>query len=235
MKKRIVAIIPARGGSKGLERKNIRILAGKPMIVYTIEAAQSSKKISDFYVSTEDKEIKNVAKRYGAAVIERPKELAKDTTPMVDVLKHAVKYMERQGIIIDAVMLLQPTSPVRDTKDIDSAVSEFEKNKCDSLVSMCEVKCSPYWMKKIEMGKVLSFIKGKKEYTRRQDLPKVYQLNGSIYITRKNVLLKENKILGKNTIPFLMPEENSIDVDTELDFLTAEAVIKKRNAENKNI
>ncbi len=230
----IVAIIPARGGSKGVQRKNTRKLLGKPLIAYTIEAAKKAKKLDDFYISTEDTEIKKVAKKYRAKIIDRPIELAMDDTPMYKVLQHAVSLLESNGEKIDVIVLLQPTSPIRNAADIDRAIITFLDTGADSVVSVREATYHPYWTKKIENEKLLPFVETEREYFNRQELPKVYQLNGSIYITKRDVLMNENKILGNFTKPYIMDEFHSIDIDTELDFLTAEAALKKLRAKKKD-
>ncbi len=215
-----IAIIPARGGSKGIPRKNIKELAGKPLIAYTIEAAKKAKKLDMVFVSTEDREIAEIAKKYGAEVIERPIELAQDGTPTHEVLQHAAK--EAGGA--DIIVTLQATSPVRDPRHIDEAIEMLGEN--DSVVGVCEIEYPPYWAKKIENGLLVPFIKTEKEYFRRQDMPKSYRINGAIYVTKREVLEKENSVFGKKIVPLVMDEFHSIDVDTEMEFLTAEAALK---------
>ena len=222
-----VAIIPARGGSKGLPRKNIKKLLGKPLIAYTIEAAKKAKSLDRIFVSTEDKEIAKIAKKYGAEVIERPVELAADDTPTYKVLQHAVKEIENADIVVT----LQPTSPIRDAKDIDKAIEILKDS--DSVVGVCEIEYHPYWTKKIENGFLVPFVQSDKEYFRRQDMPKAYRINGAIYVTKKHVLMHENSVFGKKASPLVMDELHSIDIDTELDFLAAEAALKKIKGKKK--
>ena len=216
-----ISIIPARGGSKSLPRKNIKKLLGKPLIAYTIEAAKKAKKLGRIFVSTEDKEIAKVAKKYGAEVIDRPIELAADDTPTYKVLQHAVRKIGN----VETVVTLQPTSPIRDPKDIDRAIEMLKDN--DSVASVCEIDYHPYWTKKIESGLLVPFVASDKEYYRRQDMPKAYRLNGAIYVTKSNVIMVKNSIFGEKVIPLVMDEMHSIDIDTELDFLAAEAALKK--------
>ena len=216
-----ISIIPARGGSKSLPRKNIKKLLGKPLIAYTIEAAKKAKKLGRIFVSTEDKEIAKVAKKYGAEVIDRPIELAADDTPTYKVLQHAVRKIGN----VETVVTLQPTSPIRDPKDIDRAIEMLKDN--DSVASVCEIDYHPYWTKKIESGLLVPFVASDKEYYRRQDMPKAYRLNGAIYVTKSNVIMEKNSIFGEKVIPLVMDEMHSIDIDTELDFLAAEAALKK--------
>src|SRR3989344_4589046 len=185
-----ISIIPARGGSKSLPRKNIKKLLGKPLIAYTIEAAKKAKKLGRIFVSTEDKEIAKVAKKYGAEVIDRPIELAADDTPTYKVLQHAVRKIGN----VETVVTLQPTSPIRDPKDIDRAIEMLKDN--DSVASVCEIDYHPYWTKKIESGLLVPFVASDKEYYRRQDMPKAYRLNGAIYVTKSNVIMEKNSIFG---------------------------------------
>lgn len=227
-----LGIIPARGGSKGVLNKNIRILAGKPLIAWTIGAALRAKTLHKTIVSTDDMKIADIARKYGAEVpFMRPKELATDSTPTLPVLQHAVKYLEeKEGYRPKIIVILQPTSPLRDESDIDNAVSKLIETNADSVVSVCEAEHSPYWMKKLKKDKVYPFIKTKKEYGKRQNLPKVYRLNGAVYVTRRNVLMNEGRVLGKDTRALVMPLEKSVDIDTVLDFKLAELLIKERKA-----
>ena len=203
---RILAIIPARGGSERIPRKNLRKLCGKPLIVWTIEAAKQSRHLNWFAVSTEDKEIEDVSRSYGVDVILRPKELACNNTPMLPVLQHFIK-----DLVVDIVVLLQPTSPLRVGEDIDLALQKFTLEDCDSMVSVCRVK-HPYSL-------------GNNRLTLAED---IYQLNGAIYITKSNIILNENRILGANIRPYIMPPERSVDIDTELDFKLAEILMKEK-------
>lgn len=221
----IVGIIPARGGSKGLPRKNIKILAGKPLIVYTIEAALHSKKLNRIIVSTEDKEIADVSREYGAEVIIRPQDLAKDTTPTEPVIKHVVSFLKSEGYKADIIVTLQPTSPFRTSNQIDDAINEICFDNVDSVIGLKEVKEHPYKMKKIENGHVVPFLKIYLQSNRRQDIPPLYKENGAIYITKYDFLMNEGKIIGGNMRPFLMSNETSIDIDTHLDFKIAECLL----------
>lgn len=149
----VLAIIPARGGSKGLPRKNIRPLNGKPLIAYTIEESKKSEYINRIVVSTEDKEIAEVSNKYGAKIIKRPLELAKDNTPTIDVVLHTLDDLKNNEP--DIIVLLQPTSPLRTSQDIDNAIKSFIEQDCDSVVSVCEIEHSPYWSFEIENNNYL--------------------------------------------------------------------------------
>jgi len=231
-KNKILGIIPARLNSKGIFKKNIRLLAGKPLIAYSIETALKSKYLERVIVSTDSEEIARIARKYGAEVpFIRPKKLAQDNTPMIDVVIHAfnfiktIEYYEPEWIV-----LLQPTSPLRTADDIDNAIELAIKHNADSVVSVCECESNshPYWLKKIENGKLVSFIKTKKKYPIRQLLPVVYRLNGAVYIVKSQILKKFKSLYGRNTIPYIMDPTRSIDIDTPLDFKFAEFLIKER-------
>jgi len=229
---KILAIIPARGGSQGVLRKNIRILAGRPLIAYTIKAALGSTYHPRVIVSTDDRRIAEIAKGLGAEIpFIRPPQLAQNNTPMLPVIQHTIGYLKRDGYIPDIIAILQPTSPLRTSEHIDQAISLLLDTGADSVVSLCEAEHSPYWMKKIdEAGRVIPFLDTGEEYHRRQDLPKVYRLNGAIFITRSDIIMKENRLLGDDTRAYIMKPEDSIDIDTELDFKIAELIMKERTS-----
>ncbi|MGB0002035.1 MAG: acylneuraminate cytidylyltransferase family protein [Candidatus Acidiferrales bacterium] len=227
---RCLAIIPARGGSKGLPRKNILALGGKPLIAHTIEAARTAHSIQRIMVSTESPEIAQIARQYGAEVpFLRPPELAQDETPTLPVLQHVLTQLKAsEGTEPEIIALLQPTSPLRRAEDIDRAVIILEQTRADSVVSLCAAEHHPAWMKRVEQGRVLPFLENAPEYTRRQDLPPVYRLNGAIYIIRRRVLLEENRILGRDTRALVMDAESSVDIDTPLDLKLAALIIRER-------
>jgi len=234
MAKSIIAIIPARGGSKGIPRKNIKKLGSKPLIAYTIEEALKSKCLDHVFVSTEDPEIANISKEYGAQVIDRPASLAKDTSKTVDAVLHAIEYLEREGIHPHTVVLLQPTSPLRNIEDIDAAVNLFLDNECDSVISVCEPDHSPFWCFTMS-GMYLKPILDKKfDDTRRQDLPRVVTPNGAIYISSPETIRRYKGFYGDWIIPYCMPPERSIDIDKPLDFTIAEVLIN-RESDNSGI
>ncbi len=228
-KRNIIAIIPARGGSKGIPRKNIKLLNGKPLIYYTINEAQKSKHICRCFVSTEDEEIAWVAKQYGAEVVPRPMGLAQDDTPSFPVYQQAVKYLEKTGISHpDIVVILQPTSPLRIVEDIDGAIGKFLKVDCYSVVSVCEVEYPTEWMYKLQGDKLEPLVGGGNRTTRRNDVIRVYRLNGAVYVTARDIIMKQSSLIGDDTRAYIMPLERSVDIDTELDFMLAELLIGKR-------
>lgn len=229
MSKKILAIVPARAGSKGLYKKNIRTLNGKPLIAYTIEAAKKSKYIDRVIVSTEDIEFKEISKFYGAEVpFLRPDILSKDNTPSIDVIIHSLEYMKNEEKYVpDYVCLLQCTSPFRDVHCLDEAIEKLYKTETDSLVSVCKSNSNPYWMKVIDNGNLKEFIKSDKILSRRQDLPIVYNLNGAIYICKTEILLNKKSWYTNKTIAYVMDEIKSIDIDNDLDFRFAEFMMKE--------
>lgn len=221
----IVGIIPARGGSKSLPRKNIKLLAGKPLIAYTIEAALQSKKLNRVIVSTDDEEIADISRKYGAEVIMRPQDLAEDASPTEPAIKHVVSVLESDGYKPDIIVTLQPTSPFRTSNQIDDALDGIFFDDVDSIIGLKEVKEHPYKMKKIENNHVVPFLKIKLQSNRRQDMPQLYKENGAIYVTKYDFLMNRDKIIGGNVKPFLMSDETSIDIDTHLDFKIAECLL----------
>lgn len=227
---RCLAIIPARAGSKGLRGKNTVPLGGKPLIAHTIEAARAAHSIQRIVVSTESEEIAHIARQYGAEVpFLRPAELAQDETPMLPVLQHVLSQLTAtEGHQFEIVVLLQPTSPLRRAEDIDRAVTLLEQTRADSVISLCAAEHHPAWMKRIERDCVLPFLENGPEVTRRQDLPPVYRLNGAIYVTRAQVLLQGNAILGRDTRALIMDNESSVDIDTPLDMKLAALILQER-------
>lgn len=226
MKPYVLGLIPARGGSKTVVRKNIRLLGGKPLLVYSIEAARSSRWLSKLVVSTEDAEIARVAEAAGCEVIGRPADLARDETPMLPVIQHTVAQVERMGLCVDAVALLQPTVPFRVAEDIDGAIEKLIQTHADSVVSMCRVyDFHPVRMKRIVDDQILPYCEPEVEGTRRQDLPPAYHRNGAVYVMRRDVVMRQGSIFGKVSRPYVMPPERSLNIDEELDLTVAEALL----------
>ena len=198
----ILAVIPARGGSKGVPGKNKKLLNGKPLIQYSIDAALQSKYISEVVVTTDDSEIIAIAKSLGANVpFVRPKHLAEDTTPTLPVIQHAVSHFKTEGKQFDAICLLQPTSPFRPKGFLDKALETFQEKQTDSLVSVLEVphQYNPHWTFEANENGILQIATGEQNIIpRRQELPKAYHRDGSIYITKTNVLMHENSLYGNS-------------------------------------
>ena len=224
---KIVAFIPARGGSKGLPRKNIRSIAGKPLIAHTIEDALKSKYINRVIVSTEDEEITDIAEEFGAEVLGRPKELARDESLVIDAIYHMLNFLQNDNYNPDIIIMLQVTSPLRTTEDIDNAIELFLNSNCESIIGVYEAPHTPYWSFKIEKG-FLKPLFGKKNLgMRRQDIETVYMPNGAIFISRPRDLYKNKGFISEKLLPYIMPLEKSVDIDNETDLLFAELLIKK--------
>lgn len=219
----VIAIIPARGGSKGIPRKNVRDLCGKPLIAWTIESALRSRYIDTVLVTSDDKEILQVSKKYGAQTIQRPSYLASDESPSIDAVIHALQQKEQHDIVI----LLQPTSPLRNEYHINESLELFIKKVTTSLVSVSEVTESPYWMYKIKAGKLKPLLEDIAA-SRRQDLPKIYKLNGAIYIKKQCSLVKEKFFIDENTYSYIMPVNTAIDIDNRIDWEMVSHLIKER-------
>jgi len=231
--KSVLAIIPARGGSKGLPNKNIKQLLDKPLIAWTIEHALKTKYLDCIFVSTDDDELANIGRKYGLEVIERPKELAKDETPIIDVLFHFVEIQELGINGKEIILVLQPTSPIRNAEDIENAIEVFSDNDCESVVSVCESTHPPYWSFKIEETYLQPLFEKKYLSIRRQDLKRTYIPNGAIYILTPTVLHKYENLYCNKTLPYVMPIERSIDIDNEIDFMLAELLVKKYETAKK--
>lgn len=224
---KIIAIIPARGGSKGIPGKNTLEICGKSLINYSIESALHSVKISDIWVSSEDEEILKVARKSKEILIhKREKKIAKDNSSVVDTIKAVLsKYTEEN--MPDAIMLLQPTSPIRESKQIDEAISLLKVNtNMQSLISVCPMDdvhpARMYWKNGLSIEPILE----KYEQTRRQEIPLAYYRNGSIYIVRTKAFLENNSLMVKPSIGFEMPESMLLNIDTPRDVLIAEPLIK---------
>ena len=220
----VVGIIPARGGSKGIPKKNICPLAGKPLLVYTIEAALNSKVLSNVLVTTDSEEIAAVASSFGVEVVHRPAELAGDDTLVLPVIKHAIQQIE---VIPDKVVTLQPTSPLRLARHIDEAVGLLSSD-WDAVVSISEVQLSPYKMYQLEGEKLHSFVEGFIQGLPRQQLPKVYRDSGAVYVTWYDVLMRMNSIRGDNFRSYYIDPEYAVDIDNMIDFKLAEVLLKER-------
>ena len=221
--KTFLAIILARGGSKRLPRKNILDLNGKPLIAYSIEAGLQSKYIDKVIVSSDDEEILSISKKFGADIIKRPNKLANDTATSLDAIKHTIENTDKY----DYIILLQPTSPLRNAKHIDEAIELLEIKKANAIVSICEMDHSPLWSNTLPQdGSMKEFLRDEVVNKLSQDLPKYYRLNGAIYICKTNRLLEEKSFFLKDNIySFIMDRKSSIDIDEEIDFKIVEVII----------
>jgi len=227
---RVLGIITARGGSKGIPRKNIRLLAGKPLLQYTAEAAHAATHLTRTILSTDDPEIVEVGRACGVEVpFLRPPELARDDTPTLPVIQDTVRRLEAAGEHFDAVLILQPTNPLRRPEDIDGSIELLEQTGADSVISFVDVgEKHPARMKFIDdKGRVIDppFAEAF-EGQRRQDLPKLYLREGSIYLTRRDVLMNHNSIKGRDCRAWMIPEERACNIDTLFDWFIAEQLLK---------
>lgn len=225
--KKVLALIPARGGSKGIKGKNIIDLCGKPLIAHSIDAAKESTYVDCIMVTTDSEEIQRVSLEYGAYVpFLRPAELASDTAKTIDAVLHAVDWLKGQGEIFDILLLLQPTQPLRRAEDIDAALEVFESKGEQGLVSVRSVEEHPILMRTIEEGR-LNNVLSIGSTVRRQDMPEYVLVDGSIYINRIDGLNGETSF-NDNPIPFRMRKENSVDIDESLDLELAKWYLQKR-------
>lgn len=229
--KRILALIPARGGSKGLPGKNILSFCGKPLLAWSIEQAKKSKFIDTVIVSTDSESIAAIADKFGAEVpFLRPKNISGSSAKTIDAIFHALNFFDKKMGTFDYVILLQPTSPLRTEQDIDKAISLCFKNDAKAVISVCKTEHSPLWS--VRLPKSLSmkgFINPVVANKPRQSLPDFYRINGAIYFSSTSYLRKNNGFLGIDTIAYVMSRECSVDIDTKLDFEFAEFLKLKHN------
>lgn len=226
--KKVLALIPARGGSKGVPHKNIRLLAGKPLIAWTIEAAQRSLLLDRVILSSEDKEIVRISQECGCDVpFIRPASLATDEATTIETAYHALESLPER---YDYLILLQPTSPFRHTEDIDNCIRLCHSHDANSCASVCEPSKSPYWMFTLDQeGFLVSlFPSARAGNNRRQQLPKTYLPNGAVYVAKTDWLKKNATFITHETLAYIMPQERSLDIDTELDFGIAEYLATTR-------
>jgi len=232
MTPKILALIPARGGSKGIPKKNIKPLLGKPLISWTIEQAQKSKYISRVFVSTEDREIAAIAGQSGVEIpFLRPDEFAQDTSPTGDAIIHALDMFEKMGEHYDILVLLEPTSPLRKTDDIDNAIEMYIQNAhvSESLVSVGEVQLeNPYIMKIIENDHVVPFIQNEQTFFQRQQLPAIYFPYGVIYLSTVQAFRKCGTFYQKTTRAYKIERWQNYEIDDIYDFYCVEAVLKTK-------
>ncbi len=227
----MMAIIPARGGSKGVPRKNIKLLGGKPLIAYTIESARSAGSIDRVILSTDDEEIARVARKSGAEVpFMRPQELARDDSLAIDSYIYTIDKLNSEDVKqYDEFVVLQPTSPFRTAEDIDKAVELFYEKKADSVISVCAAQPPPLWAKKIDSaGCLRNYFNIDVENKNRQALDTAYMLNGAIFILRLPLLKSLYSYYSGKTYAYIMPPERSVDIDRTIDFEFAEFLIERR-------
>ena len=230
--KNILGLIPARGGSKSVSRKNIRLLVGKPLIAWTIEIALACPSLDRVIVSTDDREIAKVARRHGAEVpFIRPVELAQDDTPDLPVYQHTLSWLaEHEGYRPDIVVWLRPTVPLRTVQDVEAALQQLIETGADCVRSVCPAEHHPYWMKRLKGDRLVPFVEGidVARYYQRQLLPPVYRLNGAVDVTWYRTVMEKGLLYSGDVRGYVMPVERSIDLDSELDFALAELLLRRR-------
>jgi CMP-N,N'-diacetyllegionaminic acid synthase len=227
----LIALVPARGGSKGIPRKNIAPLAGKPLLAWTIQEALKAQFVDRVVVSTDDEEIASVARQWGAEVpFIRPAELAADDTPAIPVLVHAMDWLTSHwSVRWDYVLILQATSPLRTSQDIDRAVALAREKDADAVISMCAALSHPYWAKKItDNCRIVDFLQLGDQYPQRQVLPPLHVPNGAIYLVKPEVLRAKNTLYTERTYAYVMPTERSLDIDSPWDLYVADLILTDR-------
>lgn len=234
MSLRVLGVITARGGSKGVPRKNIRLLGDKPLMAWTIDAARASKLLTDCVISTDDEEIARVAREHGGRVpFLRPAELATDSAKSIPVALHALDWIvEHEGKTFDAVMILQPTSPFRLADDIDACIEKMEQTGCDSVMSMKKLEdFSLPKLKRLEEDRIFPWREEEgKESAQRTEAEAVYKRNCAVYLTRVE-RLRENDLFGADSRAHVMPEERSLDINTPFDFALAQFFAERKDAQ----
>lgn len=224
----VVALVPARKGSKGLRNKNLRTVHGKPLLVYTLEAARASRMISRTIFSTDSEKMAKIAATYGADVpFMRPEHLASDTACMVDVMKHCVGWLEaNEGYRTDLLVTLYVTSPFRTGAQIDEAIARFLESDAECLVSVSRQKHHPYWSLEIDdKGRLRHAFDQGKAFYRRQDMPTTYEQNGAIYIVRpQDILGLDKRSMASKTLPYVMDGSSSLNIDGQQDLMLAETL-----------
>jgi CMP-N,N'-diacetyllegionaminic acid synthase len=227
---RVLGVIPARGGSKGLPRKNIRVLAGKPLLAYTAEAALAARRLSRVVLTTDDEGIAEVGRQWGIEVpFLRPAELAEDDTPTLPVVQHAVRWLEHRGDSFDSVCLLQPTNPLRRAEHIDACIELLEASGADAVVTVLPVPAehNPHWVYFQSSEGLLHLSTGEPvPIARRQDLPPAFHREGSVYVTRRRVLIEQNSLYGERLVGYPMDPAESVNIDSPADLDRAERLLR---------
>jgi CMP-N,N'-diacetyllegionaminic acid synthase len=225
-----LGVVPARGGSKGIARKNLALLAGRPLLAYTADAARGSRRLTRVVVSTDDQQIADAARELGLEVpFLRPADLANDTAPMLPVLLHAVEQLRGAGFAPDAVVLLQPTSPLRRAEHIDAAIDLLEKSGADTVVSVIDVphQFNPVSVMKLDGDRLTPFLDGP-QVLRRQDKPRVFARNGPAVLAVRTQVLERGSLYGDDVRPLVMTAEDSLDLDTPADLQLLETILSHR-------
>lgn len=227
---RVLAIIPARGGSKTLPGKNIKSLLGKPLIGWTIEQAKASRYITEIFVSTDSQEIADVAQTFGVKVPElRPVELASDTATSASFIIYTIEKLRGEGRAFDYIILLEPTSPLRTTEDIDRAIELLTNNSdAQSIVSVCKTESAhPAFLTRINNGFLEPHIDSAQS-TRRQDIDKLYYFEGTLYVSRVSAFIERESFYHSKTIPYIVPKWKAFEIDDQEDWFIVESILKNK-------
>ncbi|WP_373056925.1 cytidylyltransferase domain-containing protein [Zunongwangia sp. H14] len=236
---KILGIIPARGGSKGIPRKNIKLLGGKPLLAYTVDAVKASKYLDNCILSSEDDPIIQTGINLGLEVpFKRPEELAEDHSTSLDVVKHAIAFFEKNNVFFDAICLLQVTSPFRKKLLIDEAIQKFKKSGADSLLSVRQIPAefNPHWVFEENENQRLKIATGEEEIiTQRQQLPKAYYRDGAIYLSKTEVIKAQNSLYGKDISFIDTTGSPYVNIDEMRDWEEAEKIIKTEKWKKGNI
>lgn len=225
----ILGIITARGGSKGVPNKNLELVAGKPLIAWTVATAIASRRLTRTIVSTDSQQIASAAQKHGGCVpFLRPPELAQDRTPHAPVIQHAINWVRTYDKFApDYIVILQPTSPFRLPEDIDNAVEIAVTKKANSVISLCHSHRPPWWAKTIsEDGRVFSLLPQTQQPGLRQEMPPAFMPNGAVYVVDVPYFMQTGVIVGDNSYAYLMPENRSLDIDTEWDLQLARLIME---------
>jgi CMP-N-acetylneuraminic acid synthetase len=230
----VLALVTARGGSKGIPGKNIKPLQGKPLLAWSVETAKQSASIARVVISTDDPEIAEVGRQWGAeAPFVRPQEFAADASSHIDVLVHAIEWFaSNEGYRPEYVLTLQPTSPLRTAADIDAACAIAEANDADAVIGVEETHHHPYLVRKVGAdGRLDQFISTDIEYLRRQDIPAAFMINGAIFLNRRESLLRDGTFEPASAYPYVMPPDRSLQIDTPWDWFLVEKVMDTHRGE----
>ncbi len=224
-----IAVIPARSGSKGLPDKNIKLLNGKPLIAYTIEAAKMSGYFDCIHVSTDSGVYAEIARSYGAEVpFLRDAKLALDNSSSWDVVREVLNRYRKNGDVFNRIMLLQPTSPLRDSNDIQNTFSLMNEKKAKVIVGVCEMDHSPLWCNTLPKDGSMNGFQTKEFLIPRQNIPVYYRINGAIYLLDVDYFINNGELYGPYSYAYIMPKERSVDIDDLFDFLLVESYMQRR-------
>lgn len=230
MSLRVLGVVPARGGSKGVPRKNIRLLGGKPLLQYTAEAALESRALARVVLSTDDAEIAEVGRRCGLEVpFLRPVDLALDSTPTLPVIQHATRFLEAAGDRFDAICILQPTTPLRRASYIDACIDRLEQSGADAVVTLVPVPVehNPHWVYfEREDGRIELSTGEKVPIARRQELPPAYRREGSVYVTRRDLVMERGTIFGDRVMGVVLDPSACVDINTPDEWAKAERMLQ---------